>query len=166
MYLTLRSVVVLAAAATLAYAADIGVIPKKLVVVDPGASPAKPKLTFLAKDPLVSKGSGTNSNAIEVEFTLSYADRSTTGAFVLPAGVNNGWLRNDAATAQYKNRLAPSGPTQTKVAVVKPGKLLKLVAAGLGDVQPFGVWGAGDPAGSVLTAYCVTNGAEEFCHCS
>jgi hypothetical protein len=47
-----------------------------------------------------------------------------------------------------------------------PGKVLKLVGKGLGDTT-LDILTAGDPgAGGVQTAYCVTNGGEEFCHCS
>jgi hypothetical protein len=55
------------------------------------------------------------------------------------------------------------------VAVIKPGKLLKLVGLGLGDT-PIDILGAGapstQPVGAVVTAYCVDNGADTICHCS
>ena len=51
------------------------------------------------------------------------------------------------------------------MAVIKPGKLLKLVGKGLGD-SAIDVLGAGDPLGSVYTAYCVDNAGELSCHCS
>jgi hypothetical protein len=64
------------------------------------------------------------------------------------------------------NKSAPGGPTEAKVVVIKPGKLLKLVGKGLGDT-PLDILGAGDPGmGGVQTAYCVTNGLEKNCHCS
>jgi hypothetical protein len=56
-----------------------------------------------------------------------------------------------------------------KVAVIKPGKLLKLVGKGLGDTA-IDILGAGEPStqpvGAVVTAYCVDNGADTICHCS
>ena len=76
---------------------------------------------------------------------------------------------NGSTVAKYVNTPAPDGPTQAKVGVIKPGKLLKLVGKGLGDT-PIDIFGAGGPSvqpiGQVVTSYCVTNGAETICHCS
>src|SRR5688572_24660651 len=83
----------------------------------------------------------------------------------VPEGTANGWLVNKATVAKYVNKDAPAGATQVKVAVVKPGTLVKIVAKGLGDT-PIDVPGPGDPAGAVRTAYCVDNAGEENCHCS
>jgi len=106
---------------------------------------------------------------IDVRFDVAYDSGSTAGAFTLPAGASNGtsgWVVNKPTVAKYVNKAAPGGPTQAKVAVIKSGKLLKLVGRGLGDV-PLDVFGSGDPgAGGVQTAYCVTNAGEKNCHCS
>lgn len=160
--------VLLAAAA--AGAADVPVVTRKLVVVDKLTAAGKAKLVYVSKDQDagITKGAGTDPDRIAVRFDVAYANGSAAGAFVVPAGASDGtagWLVNKAAVAKYVNKGAPGGPTAAKVAVVKPGKLLKLVGAGLGDV-PLGVLAAGDPAGSLFTSFCVTNGAEEDCHCS
>jgi len=72
---------------------------------------------------------------------------------------------NKTQVAKYSNKAAPGGPTEARVAVIKPGKLIKLVGKSIG-VTPLDILGAGDPAGSVFTAYCVNNEGEQNCHCS
>jgi hypothetical protein len=154
-----------------AAATEIAVVPKKLIVVDKLAAAGKAKLVYVAKDQAagITKGTGTDVGQIGVRFDVVYGNGSAAGSFTVPAGAGNGtdgWLVNKSAVAKYVNKSAPGGPTQAKVGVVKPGKLLKLVGKGLGDV-PLDVLAGGDPgAGGVRTAYCVTNGAEEHCHCS
>jgi hypothetical protein len=154
---------------TTATAATIGVIPKKLIVVDKLTAASKAKVVYVSKDQAsgITKGTGTDAAQISVQFDVVYG--SAAGSFTLPQGVSNGtdgWLVNKDAVAKYVNKDAPAGATQAKVAVVKPGKLLKLVGKGLGDT-PLDVFAAGDPgSGGVQTAYCVTNGGDEFCHCS
>lgn len=159
------SVLVGALLASTVSAADIGVIPTKLIVVDKTAVASKAKAVFVAKDAAATKGAGLDVEQISVQLDVAYGNGSAAGAFVVPAGSASGWLANKATVAKYVNKAAPGGPTQAKVAVIKPGKLLKLVGKGLGDT-PLDILGAGDPAGAVYTAYCVTNGAEENCHCS
>jgi hypothetical protein len=68
--------------------------------------------------------------------------------------------------ARYVNRLAPAGSTGAKVAVIKPGKLLKIVGKNLGDA-PIDVLGAGHPGGGgITTVYAVNNGGFERQHCT
>lgn len=153
----------------MAMAANVGVVPKKLIAVDKLTSAGKAKVVYVAKDEAVTKGAGTDVGQISVQFDVVYGNGSGAGTFTLPAGASDGiagWLVNKDTVARYVNKTAPSGPTEAKVGVVKPGKVLKLVGKGLGDVS-LDVIGAGDPgAGGVQTAYCVTNEAEEHCHCS
>jgi hypothetical protein len=150
-------------------AADVGVTPRKLVVVDKLTAATKAKVVFVAKDTAVTKGAGEDVDQISVQFDVAYGNGSAAGAFTLPAGASvdksPGWVVNKDRVAKYVNKLAPGGPTEAKVAVIKPGKVLKLVGKGLGDTD-FDVLGAGDPGGPVYTAFCVTNGGEENCHCS
>lgn len=154
-----------------AHAANVGVIPTKLIVVDKLAGAGKAKTVYVSKDQAagITKGASTDPTQITVRFDVVYGNGSAAGAFTLPAGASNGtdgWLVNKTTVAKYVNKDAPSGPTQAKVGVVKPGKLLKLVGKGLGD-EPLDIFGVGDPgAEGVQTAYCVTNGGEETCHCS
>ena len=156
---------ILRATALVASAANIPVVPKKLVVVDKIVAAGKAKVAFVVKDPAVTKGAGEDPEQISVQVDLAYGSASAAGAFVVPAGTASGWVVNKATVAKYVNKSAPAGPTEAKVAVIKPAKLLKLVGKGLGDT-PFDVLAAGDPAGPVLTAYCVDNAGEENCHCS
>jgi len=143
----------------------IAVVPTKLIVVDKMVVASKAKAVFVAKDAAVTKGAGTDAEQIAVTFDVAYGNGSAMGSFVVPAGSANGWLANKASVAKYVNKAAPGGPTEAKVAVIKPGKLLKLVGKGLGD-SAIDVLGAGDPLGSVYTAYCVDNAGELSCHCS
>jgi hypothetical protein len=74
---------------------------------------------------------------------------------------------NRDKVAKFVNKDAPSGGgTEVKVAVIKPAKLLKLVAQGLGDGDVLDILTAGAPTGSVFTSYCVTNGPDTTCHCT
>ena len=154
-----------------ASAANIGVVPKKLIVVDKLAKATKAKLVYVSKDKDagITKGTSTDVGQISVQFNVAYGNGSAAGAFTLTAGASNGtsgWLVNKETVAKYVNKDAPSGPTEAKVAVIKPDKLLKLVGKGLGDT-PFDIMGGGDPnPGTVSTAYCVTNDGETNCHCS
>jgi hypothetical protein len=80
--------------------------------------------------------------------------------FLAPQGSN--WLINKSTVAKYVNKSAPTG-SATKVAVIKPAKLVKLVAKSLGDT-PIDISSA--PSGDVLAVYTVTNGAETTRHCT
>jgi hypothetical protein len=156
--------------APIAQAVDIPVTPKKLIVVDKLTAASKAKVVYVSKDQAagITKGTGTDPAQISVQFDMLYGNEAAAGSFTLPAGASDGtagWVVNKSTVAKYVNKNAPGGPTEAKVGVVKPGKLLKLVGKGLGDT-PLDVFGAGDPVGSVFTAYCVDNAGDEFCHCS
>lgn len=144
----------------------IPVAATKLIVVDKVALTTKAKAVYVAKDLGSTKGSGTNVATIDARLDFTYD--ATSGAFVVPAGASNGtdgWKVNKKTVAKYVNKPAPAGPTQAKVAVIKPGKLAKVVGKGLGD-EPIDLIGAGAPTGSVYTAFAVTNGGDTFTHCS
>jgi hypothetical protein len=145
-------------------AAEIGVPAVKLIALDNLSNAGKAKVVYVAKDGAVTKGVGTDPGGIGVEFTVRYASDSASGSFLVPVG-DAGWLVNKTSVAKFVNKSAPAGSTEAKVAVIKPGTLVKLVGKGLGDVA-FDILGGGDPAGAVRTAYCVTNGGAEYCHCS
>jgi hypothetical protein len=149
---------------------DAGVAATKLIVVDKLTAAGKAKTVFVSKDQAngITKGTGTDVGGIHVDFTFGYDGASVAGAFTLPTGASDGtsgWLVNKSTVAKYVNKSAPAGPTGAKVGVIKPGKLLKLVGKTLGDTA-IDVFGAGPPAGDVLTVYAVTNGADTFRHCS
>jgi cysteine-rich repeat protein len=146
----------------------LGVQPLKLVVVDKIALAGTAKTVFVAKDAGVTIGSGTDVGDISVRLDLAYAGGEAVGSFLVDAGASDGtegWLVNKPTVAKFVNKAAPQGGTQGKVAVVKPGNLLKLAGRGLGDV-PFDILGAGAPPASVYAAYCVANGGTEYCHCA
>jgi len=139
-------------------AADIQIAGKKLVIVDKLVAATKAKAVFVAKDPGVTKGSGTDPAQIDAQLDISYD--SASGVFLAPQG--SGWLVNKTTVAKYVNKSAPTGGA-TKVAVIKPAKLAKLVAKSLGDT-PIDISSA--PSGDVLAVYTVTNGAETNRHCT
>jgi hypothetical protein len=152
----------------------VGVEAKKLVVLDKLLATGRAKVVFSAKEPggAITKGAGTDLDAIAASFDVWYADGSAAGAFVLPGGVSDGtagWTVNDASRGKYVNLDAPVGPTQARVALIKEGATLKLVGRGLGDT-PFDILVAGaptsQPVGQVVTGFCVANDGEETCHCS
>jgi hypothetical protein len=144
------------------------VVAKKLIVVDKLTLASKAKLVYVAKDAAVTKGTGTDTADISATFDVAYD--AEAGAFAVPAGAlvgKTGWKVNRPTVAKFVNKDAPSGGgTEVKVAVIKPSKLLKLVAQGLGDGDELDIITAGAPTGSVFTAYCVTNGGETTCHCT
>jgi hypothetical protein len=165
-------------AAGITHAADVPVIPKKLIVVDKLSTAGRAKVVFVAKDEAagISKGeqqgffSPNDPNRISVRFDVAYGNGAAAGGFAVPAGASvdtgPGWVTNKSTAAKYVNRQAPGGPTNAKVAVIKPDKLLKLVGKSLGD-EPLDILGAGDPGlDGVQTAYCVLSGTQTNCHCS
>jgi len=145
---------------------------KKLVIVDRTARGAGARVAYVAKDRkagAIDKGSGRDVGAIAVDFSVAYGNGATRGSFTLPAGAHDGtsgWRANKAKVARYVNRAAPGGPTGAKVAVIKPGKVLKIVGRSLGD-DPIDVLGAGDPGDAgIVTVYTVTNGGFARRHCT
>ncbi len=145
---------------------EVAVPGRKLVVVDKLAKTGKGKVVFVAKDATISKGTGTDPGGISVGVEISYP--STAGEFTLTAGASDGtsgWIKNDAKLAKYLNKSAPDGPTQAKVAIVKQGKLLKLVAKGVGD-ESLDIVAGGAPSGDVIVVYSVLNGGELYRYCT
>jgi hypothetical protein len=112
---------------------------------------------------------GLDPAQISATLEVRYDDGAAAGLFDVPAGVSigtSGWVSNKPNVAKFVNRGAPMGPTGAKIALVKPGRLLKLVGKSLGDVA-LDVPGQGDPgAEGVSTVFTVTNGAETHRHCS
>lgn len=148
-----------------ARAVDIPITPTKLVVVDKLATASKAKVVFVAKDPAVTKGTGTDVADIAAELDLTYDAES--GVFGIGYGASDGtrgWKVNKETVAKFVDKDAPA-VQDTKVVVVKPGKILKLVAKGLGE-EPFDVLAAGAPTGSVHAQLSVWNGGEEYRHCA
>jgi hypothetical protein len=152
-----------------AMAADISCDGTKFIVVDKLTAASKAKMVFVSKDQTcgITKGSGTDAATIGAWLWVTYG--SFAGHVHAVFGVSNGtkgWLVNKATVAKYVNKDAPTDGA-VKVAVVKPGKLLKLVGKSLGD-DPLDIFGAGDLTGGspdVNWEFRVDNGAESNSHC-
>ena len=146
---------------------ETGVVARKLVVLDRLAFAGNAKVVYVAKDAAVTKNNGQDPDGIGVEFRISYDGED--GRFDVPTGAfggDTGWKVNKEAVAKFVNRAAPAGPTLARTVLVKPGKLIKLVAKGLGDGDPLDIVTQGSPSGSVFTSLCVANGGETTCHCT
>jgi hypothetical protein len=150
---------------TLGGSGSIPVDGLKLIIVDKGSAGAK--AVFVAKDTDVSKGTGTDTATIEVTFDFTYdngVDPASAGEFVAMLGSPN-WIVNKETVAKYVNKGAPTGGG-TKVAVVKPGALVKLVGKNLGDT-PIDIFNqSNSTTGAANTAYCIDNGGDQNCFCS
>ena len=150
-----RCLIVLAAAllaAVPAWAIDVPIAARKVIVVDRPIDPARSKVIFVAKDAAISKGAGTSLEDISVQLTVSYATGFQTGVVSIPSGSANGWRSNTAAAARYTNAAAPDGPSDAKLALIRPGLLLKLVTKGPGEV-PLNALAGGPPPDPVRTAF-------------
>jgi hypothetical protein len=147
----------------LANETEVGVVGTKLIILDKLATAGTAKVVYVSKgDADVQKGPGVAPRGdpaqISGRFDVVFDDPSADGAFLLPDGPS--WLVNLATVAKYVNRGAPAPPGAVKVAIVKPGKVAKVVAKGLGDgpaVDLFALPVVFD--GPVTTAYEVTNTA-------
>jgi hypothetical protein len=149
-------------------AAPIGVAGNKLIIVDKVAAAGKAKVVYVSKDQTagITKGTGTDVEAVSATFTFAYD--SVGGAFALPVGASDGtrgWKVNSAAVAKFVNKEAPEGITGAKVGVIKPGKLLKIVGKSLGDT-PIDLFADGEPTSPIVTEFAVTNGGDTYRHCS
>ncbi|HYB98598.1 MAG TPA: hypothetical protein VEC57_05630 [Candidatus Limnocylindrales bacterium] len=153
---------ILLLSAPIVEAADIPVRAKKLVVLDKRATSGTAAVLFKAKDRSITKGSATNPAGIGVRLVIDYT--AAAGQLEVPPGAT-GWRVNDATVAKFLNPQAPLAPTQTSLAIVKPGRLLTLKAKGLGE-RMLDLIGAGAPADSVLVNYEVTNGNVTSRHCT
>jgi hypothetical protein len=146
-----------------AYAADIGVAGTKYIVIDKG--PGAQKSVYVSKDPGANKN-GNDIENISVVLKGTYDGAGTaTQEFDVPSGSINGWVADKDTVAKFVNKTAPVGPTTAKVGVIKPQKLLKLVAKSTGDTAELDMIGVGAPSGSVFTDYQVTSGGttDNFC---
>jgi hypothetical protein len=150
-------------------AAEIGVIGRKLVIVDKVAAAGLAKVVYVSKDRAagITKGSGTDQAGIEATFVVGYA--AAAGRIHMPSGAfaaAEGWQVSGPTVAKFVNRDAPGGGTVAKVGVIKQGRLLKVVGKGLGDGPVIDILTAGAPPGDVHTAFTVDNAGEINSHCS
>ena len=137
---------------------DISVTGLKLIILDKLAAASKAKIVFVTKDGAVNKGSGTNPATIDAQ--LDITGTTGPGSCTMPSGAN--WLVNKSTVAKYVNKPAPTGGS-VKVNVLKPTKLIKVVAKSLGD-SPVNI--SAPPAGAVQVVYTVTNDGSTFRHCT
>ena len=100
-------------------ATDVPITGLKLIIVDKTTLASKAKAVFVAKDPLVTKGAGTDPTLISA--TLDIAYDAVSGTFLMPQGSN--WLVNSASVGKYVNKTAPTGGA-VKVSVIKPASLV------------------------------------------
>jgi hypothetical protein len=147
---------------------DVGITGKKLIILDNLTTAGKAKVVYVAKD--LPAGKGTTNDPTQISATLEYESPTlgTSGSAAMPQG--SGWLVNKDTVAKYVNKDAPGGAGAVKVAVVKPGKLLKAVLKDLGDSgSAIDIYGTGDPTLSsvdMTTQFTVIDGATTRRHCS
>jgi len=157
---------------TVAQGANIGVIGKKFIIVDKVTTAGKAKVVYVSKDTTAGITKGTSTSAEGIDATFDFAYDATAGQVFMQAGDvdpgdTEGWKTNKPTVAKFINKSAPSGSTVAKVAVIKPGKLLKIVAKGLGDPPDvIDIFSAGPPSGDVHTAFSVDNSSDLNVHCS
>ena len=147
--------VLVALATFLAHAADVGVQPGKLTLVDVPSAPKKSKATFGAKGGAISKGEGVDAGVIGAIVDVNVC--GTRGRFTIPAAAydgTSGWSVKKTTQAKFVNKAAPSGATQVKTASIKRGASLAVAAKGSGDerVARGQVGGVRRPAGDLLDA--------------
>ena len=146
-----------------AQGADIPLPGKRLVIESRGGGQSK--VVFVLRDGTagITKGSGTDVDAISATLHIAYGGASNGALFTIPAGTyhgTEGWKSNKEKQARFFNGASPNGSTETQRTTIRPGKSIQFVAKGLGDGVVLDVFGAGAPSGSVFTAYCVGNGGE------
>ena len=139
----------------IASAVDLGVVGRALVISDRFLL-GSVKVTFATKDALVSKGSGTDPNAIDAELQVSYD--TTAGTFLMPQGAN--WVANNTKVAVYLDR---NQTGSVRLSRVRPGSAIKVKARTAGET-PIDI--STPPTGAVLVVYRITNGAETVRHCT
>jgi hypothetical protein len=125
------------------------------------------ELSYASTDAIAGLDKGAGADPAAVSAILYVKHDGATTRYVLPEGAyagRAGWLANDASRALYTNRDAPDGPTDVSRSTFATGRRVKLVAKGLGDVNPLALSGA--PGTDVELAYVVTNGGETHTHCT
>jgi hypothetical protein len=154
---------ILSAVATAA-ADDVGVVGRKLILLDKTFI-GKAKTVYVSKlDPSIHKGAGGDPALLDGTFRWFYTDTpsSVTGSFTMPS---SHWITNSDAVAKFTNPQAASGiPTTTKVTVVKPGIVAKFVATAGGDTGAGNIDEAPSNAGGITTVLTINNGNDSSTH--
>ena len=129
-------------------AADVPIVGRKFVAI---SKPDRAKVTFVAKDPSITKGAGSVTDG-SFSATLDIAYDSVSGAFTMPAPA---WT-NTGVLAKYKNNGAPTGGG-VRSSLIRPALSVKVLAKSLGDT-PLDISNA--PTGPVYVAETIVNDAE------
>jgi len=118
-----------------------------------------PALTWTVGDGVVpiSKGSGTDPNALSVRFEITAA--GATSELVAAAGAA-GWPAVSAARARFRDR---SAGAPVRATVIREGRKIKFSSRNPGLV--IAALSAGPPTEPVSVRYRVSNGAEQIDHC-
>jgi len=165
------SMIVTVAAVSLALAAqapaaDVSVSAKTLKILDQGAGDLAGKVVWVAKDVGIDKGVDGDPAEIDATLEVFYAEDGLAGpvAFAMPQGA--GWLKNDGS-AKYVDKTAPSAGAVAK-ALVKPGKVAKVVAKATGDAAATAIdlvaGGEPSPGGGIVTRLTVYNRIDRTLH--
>ncbi|HXC53281.1 MAG TPA: MopE-related protein [Candidatus Limnocylindrales bacterium] len=143
---------VLATTAGLAQAADVAIVPTKLLIVDTTAAGGNFKVVVVAKDPAVTKGTGTDLTMISASLRIAYDEAA--GEFAMPQGA--AWVKNTVSTSKYLLSTAPDGGP-VKLNLIESGKLLKFKAVAPGE-PALDISAA--PVGEVSLSETIVNGDE------
>jgi len=128
--------VILMLASGAAWALDRAVVGQKILIKR--ASSGKEKLVVFLKDPALlfpAIGGADDPSASGMLIELLPGNGDPTAAFIMPPGLGRpGWTPKDRNTDSYKfvNRDAPDGISEVRVASLREGRLLKIVATRTG----------------------------------
>lgn len=94
------------------------------------ATSGRQKLVWVTKapsPPLPSENPGDVGATVEIRNPIT----GRASEFTIPLGSN--WKAKDGLVYKFKNRDAPSGPSEIKVALIKGGSALKIVGRSVGS---------------------------------
>lgn len=106
----------------------------KLLMVDQYAAAGKAKVLLLVKDATpgaIHKGPAATPPGLSGTVVL-YQQANPANRAVYQLG-GSGWLSNTASAAKYLDATAAAGAAGARTALMKPDKLIKLLARNLGD---------------------------------
>ena len=144
----------------------------KLLLVDQYAK-GKAKVVLVAKDATpgaIAKGPAAGPPGLSGTLVLyQLADPTNRAVYQLD---NSGWTKNGGTVAKYLDGDAAPGAAGARKVMVKPDKLVKVLARNLGDGDSTsGDQGATDldlgaltPADSIIAALTITNAADSSTH--
>ena len=136
-------------------ATDVGVAGSRVAVRT--STSGRQSLKSIQKDVDIHFGAAPTPAQLSGSLEVYYVDAPENGGLLpLPAP----WASATPAVARFKNGLAPAGATPVRVALVKNGKLAKVVARGLGGLDISTPPGAG----GVITVLTVVNAADSTTH--